>query len=90
MKSRNQKLTQVINYYGNSSFINLDRIIKMFLEGKVFPSGNLSEEKWRIHVYDITHFVTNEQFLEDLIEFDPEQFFKVIAKIFYGQPYKFL
>ena len=62
----------------------------MFLEGKMFPYGTLSQERWRMHVYDIANFVTTDQFLQELINFDSEQFFKIIAKLFYGSPYKFL
>jgi len=65
-------------------------IIKIFLEGKMFPYGSLSVEKWRIHVYDIAHFISNDEFLNDLLAFDSEQFFKVVARLFYGEPYKFL
>jgi hypothetical protein len=65
-------------------------IIKIFLEGKMFPYGNLSQEKWRIHVYDICHVISNEEFFNELLQFDAEQFFKVISKLFYGHPYKFL
>jgi len=62
----------------------------MFLEGKMFPSGTLSEDKWRMHVYDIANFVTTDEFMKELINFDSEQFFTIVTKLFYGQPYKFL
>lgn len=62
----------------------------MFLEGKMFPYGSLSPEKWRMHVYDIANFVTTDEFLKELINFDAEQFFKISAKLFYGVPYKYL
>lgn len=56
----------------------------------MFPHGNLSYEKWRIHTYDISHFITNDEFLSELLPFDSDQFFKVVTKLFYGNPYKFL
>ena len=28
-------------------------IVRMFLDGKMFPYGNLSTDKWRVHSYDI-------------------------------------
>mmetsp|Transcript_17232 Transcript_17232/g.12304 ORF Transcript_17232/g.12304 Transcript_17232/m.12304 type:complete len:152 (-) Transcript_17232:738-1193(-) len=59
-------------------------IMKMFLEGKMFPTGQLSPEKWRIHIQDIANFVTTEDFLRELILFDSDQFFRVAAKLFYG------
>lgn len=42
----------------------------MFLEGKSFPYGYLPEEKHRMHVYDIAHFVNTEEFISDLMAFD--------------------
>ena len=62
----------------------------MFLEGKSFPTGVLPIDKQRQHVYDIVNFLTNEDFLKELLDFDTDQFFKVIVKIFMGQPLKFL
>lgn len=44
----------------------------MFLEGKMFPSGSLSPDKWRMHVYDIANFLTTDEFLRELITFDAE------------------
>ena len=35
-------------------------IIKMFLDGKSFPSGHLPEDKYRQHVYDIMNVISNE------------------------------
>jgi hypothetical protein len=64
--------------------------MKMFLDGKSFPSGNLNEDKYRQHVYDILNVISTDQFLEELLSFDPEQFFKVVTKAFMGKPLKFL
>ena len=36
----------------------------MFLDGKMFPYGNLNLEKWRVHTYDIAHFISNDEFLD--------------------------
>lgn len=57
-------------------------IIKMSLEGKTYPNGHLPAEKHRFHVYDILNFVTTDQFLEELLQFDSECLFRVIAKCF--------
>lgn len=62
----------------------------MFLDGKMFPSGFLSTEKFKAHVFDIANFISIENFLEELLQFDSESFFSVIAKLFYDSPYKFL
>lgn len=85
MIQKNQNFILAINSFGTHNFLFISyRIIKMFLEGKMFPYGNLSNEKWRIHTYDIVHFISNDEFLPDLMSFDTEQFFKIIAKLFYG------
>ena len=62
----------------------------MFLEGKKFPYGNLSESQWQQHVYQIVTFITDDLYLDDVFMFDPEQFFKVIARLFCGQPWIYL
>jgi hypothetical protein len=65
-------------------------IIKIFLDGKMYPTGYLSPEKHRIHIYDIVNFITLDFVLEDLLLFDSEVFFKIASKIFVGTPYKLL
>ena len=45
-------------------------IIRLFLEGKSFPSGSLSSFKWRMYVFDIVRFITQDWFLHWLLEFD--------------------
>lgn len=57
-------------------------VMKMFLEGKKFPQGTLSSFKWRIYVYDIVRFATNQQFLEWFLAFDPDCFFKLMKTLF--------
>lgn len=56
--------------------------MKLFIEGKKFPSGILSTFKWRSYVYDIVRFATNEKFLKWFLEFDPECFFSLLKKLF--------
>ena len=43
-----------------------------------------------MHVYHIVDFVTNEDNLKELLDFDPEQFFKIMAKLFLGKPWEYL
>lgn len=64
-------------------------IVKMFLEGKKFPYGNLTQPQWQAHTFQIINFIMNDKYLNDVFIFDPEQFFKVIARLFCGQPWKF-
>ena len=62
----------------------------MFLDGRKFPNGNLEDTQWRMHVYHIVDFVTNEDNLKEILDFDPEQFFKIMAKLFLGKPWEYL
>ncbi len=62
----------------------------MFLEGKKFPNDTLDTEQWRINVYHIVNFVTTEEYLKTILDFDPEMFFFVIEKLFKGKPWQFL
>ncbi len=41
--------------------------MKIFLDGKMYPVGFLTPEKYHVHVYDITNFVTTEYYLEELL-----------------------
>ena len=66
-------------------------VMKMFLEGKKFPQGTLSAFKWRIYVYDIVRFATNQQFLTWFLAFDPDCFFKLMKTLFLDQePYEYI
>lgn len=65
-------------------------IMRIFLDGKMYPSGYLSPEKHRIHVYDVVNFITLDFVIDELLLFDSEVFFKMAAKIFQGAPYKLL
>lgn len=61
------------------------------MEGKKFPQGTLSAFKWRIYVYDIVRFATNEEFLNWSLEFDPDTFFKLMKALFIEQePYEYI
>ena len=44
----------------------------MFLSGKTFSSGQLTTDKWRQHTYDIAFFLTTPEYLNELMDFDPE------------------
>lgn len=50
-------------------------VIRLFLEGKKFPSGSLSSDRWRYYVYDVVRFCTNSKFMQWFLEFDAEAFF---------------
>lgn len=63
----------------------------MFLEGKKFPSGTLSAFTWRMYVFDIVRFTTNERFLKWFLDFDPDAFFKLMRSLYLDQePFEYL
>lgn len=47
-------------------------ILKLFIDGRSYPTGYLTNEKHRIHVYDIVNFITNDYVLDELLQFDSE------------------
>ena len=66
-------------------------IIRLFLEGKKFPSGTLSSFKWRMYVFDIVRFITTPQFLKWFLEFDGYRFFQLILPLFNDQePFQYI
>ena len=38
-------------------------VIKLFLGGKKFPTGNIKESKWRIYIHDIIQFISTKDIL---------------------------
>lgn len=62
----------------------------MFLEGRKFPDGCLTNDQWRTHVHDIIHFITTEEYLKTILDFDSEMFFFIIERLFSGKPWQFL
>ena len=66
-------------------------IIRMFLEGKRFPTGTLSSFKWRMYVTDIVRFITNPMFLKWMLHFDAQRFFKLIEPLYLKhEPYTYI
>ena len=57
-------------------------VTSLFIEGKKFPSGNLSSFKWHCFIYDIVRFLTNEKFLNFFLEFDAYSFLHIVKKLF--------
>ena len=66
-------------------------IVTLYLEGKMFPQGNLSTQRWRYYVMDIVRFFTNERFMQWFLDFDPDSFFAILKKVFLEpQPFDFI
>jgi len=65
-------------------------IMQTFLEGRQFPYGSLSQERWECYVFHIASLVTQSDFIVEFLKFDPVCFFDVIVKLFKGEPYCFI
>lgn len=66
-------------------------VIKLFLEGKKFPQGSLSQQSWRFYTMDIVRFCTNERFMQEFLKFDADAFFQVLKKVFNDQePHEYI
>lgn len=85
-KNRKYEIEQSSFYIG----YKLLWILSLFLKGKKFPSGDLSEGQFKVHVFNIVDFVTDENTLALLLDFDPEAFFQTVIYLFSGKPWHFL
>ena len=65
-------------------------IMSNFLKGKKFPQGDLNEVQFKAHTLNIIDFVTDEQTLTLLIDFDAQAFFQVMTLLFHGKPWHYL
>jgi len=65
-------------------------ILSLFLKGKKFPQGDLIEPQFRSHVFNIVDFVTDEQTLALLLDFDAEAFFQTVIYLFSGKPWHYI
>ena len=58
-------------------------VIRLFIDGKKFPQGNIREKKWRSYIHDVIQFLETPEYLKVLLEVDAESFFRVISILFY-------
>lgn len=50
-------------------------VIRLFLNGKKFPHGNINETQWRNYVREIVDCISKENIMLDLLYIDAEAFF---------------
>ena len=60
------------------------------MKGKKFPAGELEDSQFMPHVLNIVDFVTDEQTLALLLDFDAEAFFQTMALLFREKPWRLL
>ena len=85
-KNRKYEIEQSSFYIG----YKLLWILSLFLKGKKFPQGDLQESQFRAHVLNIVDFVTDEQTLAMLLDFDAEAFFQTVIYLFSEKPWHYI
>ena len=50
-------------------------VIRLFLNGKKFPQGNIPDKRWRQYVYEIVDCITQKNIMLDLLYIDAEAYF---------------
>ena len=60
------------------------------MKGKKFPTGDLERKQYAMQVYSIIDFVTHEDHLATMLDFDCEAFFETVSRLFIGDPWKFV
>lgn len=58
-------------------------VIRLFIDGKKFPQGNIRERKWRSYIHDVIQVISTHEYLQMLLYIDAEALFQVIAILFY-------
>jgi len=65
--------------------------IRLFLNGKKFPSGNIPEPQWRKYVHEIVDCISKQNIMLDLLFIDAEAYFQIVAILFYkGKVFDFI
>ena len=65
-------------------------ILGLFLKGKRFPTGTLDHIQYKVQVLNIVDFVTDEDNLCAMLDFDSEAFFNTMVSLFTGKPWSFI
>ena len=66
-------------------------IMDMYLRGKAIPTGNLTQEQFKIQVFRIAEYIISQkQFVDIMLNFDAKVFLSILSRLFSQQPYWFL
>lgn len=68
----------------------LQWILRIFLKGQKFPHGKLDDKQYMINVLQIVDFMTVEDNLVIMLDFDSASFFITVARLFVGMPWWFI
>ena len=58
-------------------------VIRMFLNGKKWPSGNIPQARWKNYVHEIVDCISQKNIMLDLLYIDAEAYFQIISICFY-------
>lgn len=66
-------------------------MIRLFLNGKRFPQGDIPEKRWKNYVFELVDRITQLQIMRDLIYIDSEAYFQIMSILFYkGKVFDFI
>jgi hypothetical protein len=66
-------------------------VIRLFLNGKKFPHGNIPQRRWKNYVHEIVDCISQKNIMLDLLYIDAEAFFQIISILFYkGMVFDFI
>ena len=60
------------------------------MKGKKYPTGTLDNNQFKLQVLNIVDFITDEDNLCSMLDFDAEYFFKTVAALFTDKPWNFI
>lgn len=64
-------------------------IISLFLEGKKYPYGRLTSDQHKAYVKHIVIFITTEDYLNSIIDFDAKELFKILGYLYLGEAWSY-
>ena len=57
-------------------------LARMYLLGKKFPIGLLTNNEWHIAVHDIVNFLTQDEVIIQLTDIDAAAYFQILSIVF--------
>lgn len=57
-------------------------IARLYLLGKKFPLGHLTNYEWHIAVHDIVNFLTQDEIISQLSDIDAAAYFQILTIVF--------
>ena len=90
LRSTNKEQKQLVESSAFYVGFRLQWILRIFLKGQKFPHGKLDDKQYMINVLQIVDFMTVEDNLVIMLDFDSASFFLTVARLFVGMPWWFI